>query len=119
MRKNEKDRVSRVGQALGASRVVALPDLPSSGPLDLLKLRAHVAQRLRSSGGRPTDPGWTVQRLVPFREAGWGQLVELAEEMSSSELAEEMSSSERKVSPGQLAGILIDRALKDIASSKR
>ena len=110
MRKHEKDRTSRVGQALGASRVVALPDLPSSGPLDLLQLRAHVVQRLRSSGGRPTDPSWTVQRLVPFREAGWGQLVKLAEEMGGSE---------RKVSPGQLAGILIDRALKDIATSKR
>ena len=110
MRKNEKDLAVSVGQALGASRVVALPDLPSSGPLDLLQLRAHVAQRLRSSGGRPTDPGWTVQRLVPFREAGWRQLVKLAEQMSSSE---------RKVSPGQLAGILIDRALNDIAASKR
>ena len=110
MPKNEKDRTVHVGQALGASRVVALPDLPSSGPLDLLQLRAHVARRLRSSGGRPTDPGWTVQRLVPFREAAWGQLVKLAEEMSSSE---------RKVGPGQLAGILIDRALKDIGASKR
>ena len=108
MRKNEQ--TSRVGQVLGASRVVALPNLPSRGPLDLLQLRAHVAQRLRSSGGRPTDPDWTVQRLVPFREAGWERLVKLAEEMSSSE---------RKVSPGQLAGILIDRALKDIATSKR
>jgi hypothetical protein len=30
-----------------------------------------------------------------------------------------MSSSERKVSPGQLAGILLDRALKGIAASNR
>jgi hypothetical protein len=105
MRKNEKRLDASVAKALGASRVVALPDLPSRGPLDLLQLRAHVAGRLRSSGGRPTDPEWTVQRLIPFREARWRQLVRLAEEMSSSD---------RKVSPGQLAGILIDRALNDI-----
>jgi len=110
MRKNEKDLAASVGQALGASRAVTLPDLPSSGPLDLLQLRAHVVQRLRSSGGRPTDPGWTVQRLVPFREAGWRKLVKLAERLSNNE---------RKVSPGQLAGILIDRALNDITAPNR
>ena len=110
MRRNEKDLTASVGHALGASRVVALPGLPSSGPLDLLQLRAEVTHRLRSSGGHPTDPEWTVQRLVPFREAGWRQLVKLADRMSSRE---------RKVSPGQLAGILIDRALKDLSASNR
>jgi hypothetical protein len=46
---------------------VDLPGLPSAGPLDLLQLRAEVAARLKSSGGRPTDPNWDVQRLVPFQ----------------------------------------------------
>lgn len=108
MRQRDEDMGSNVGSALGASRVISLPGLPSSGPLDLLQLRAEVAQRLRSSGGRPTDPSWNVQRLVPFREERWRRLVELAERLSSDE---------RKVSPGQLAGILLDRALSGIAES--
>jgi hypothetical protein len=103
MRQSKKKHVaSRVARALGASRVVPLPNLPSGGPLDLLQLRAELARRLKSTGGRPTDPGWKVQRLVPFGEARWQQLEELAEKLSSNE---------RKVSPGQLAAILIERAL--------
>ena len=111
MRRTKKtDLVSRVAQSLGASRVISLPGLPSGGPLDLLQLRANMARRLRSSGGRPTDPGWKVQRLVPFGEARWRQLEKLAEELSSAE---------RKISPGQLAAILIERALDTIGEAKR
>jgi len=110
MARKSEDKASAVAAALGASRVVALPGLPSGGPLDLLQLRAEVAQRLRSSGGRPTDPNWNVQRLVPFSDAHWRQLVELAERLSTDE---------RKVSPGQLAAILIDRALSGMAEQRR
>jgi hypothetical protein len=106
-RSKKKDLASQVAQSLGASRVITLPNLPSGGPLDLLQLRADMARRLRSTGGRPTDPGWKVQRLVPFGEDRWRQLEELAEDLSSSE---------RKVSPGQLAAILIERALDAITN---
>jgi hypothetical protein len=68
-----------------------------------LELRAHVARRLKSTGGRPTDPEWNVQRLVPFRDERWRQLEELAKHLSTDE---------RSVSPGQLAAILIERALE-------
>ncbi len=95
-----------LGQALGANRVIPLPGLPSGGPLDLLQLRAEVATRLQSSGGRPTDPSWTVQRLVPFGEDRWKQLEKLAENLSHGG---------RHVSPGQLAAILIERTLNQIA----
>lgn len=72
---------------------------------DLLQLRAEVATRLRSSGGRPTDPSWTVQRLVPFGEDRWKQLEKLAKNLSFGG---------RNVSPGQLAAILLERALNQI-----
>ena len=109
-RTREKGLVSRVAQSLGASRAIGLPGLPSGGPLDLLRLRANMARRLRSTGGRPTDPDWKVQRLVPFGEARWRQLEKLAAQLSSAE---------RKISPGQLAAILIERALDTIGEAKR
>ncbi len=108
-RSKKKDFVSQLAQSLGASRVIGLSNLPSGGPLDLLQLRADMARRLKSTGGRPTDPGWKVQRLVPFGEDRWRRLEELAEELSSSE---------RKISPGQLAAILIERALDAIPDSE-
>ena len=104
MQQSDKTAAS-LGQALGATRVVALPGLPSGGPLDLLQLRAEVATRIRSTGGRPTDPSWTVQRLVPFGEDRWKQLEKLAESLSLGG---------RNVSPGQLAAILLERALNQI-----
>ncbi len=108
--RSEKDLLVRIGQSLGASLVVSLPNLPSSGPLDLMQLRAEVAQRLKSSGGRPTDPTWNVQRLVPFQEERWRQLEELAEQLSSAG---------RRVSPGQLAAMLIERVLNEIPGAGR
>jgi hypothetical protein len=73
--------------------------------MDLLQLRAEVARRLRSTGGRPTDPEWNVQRLIPFRDDRWRQLEELAKALSTHE---------RRVGPGQVAAILIERALESI-----
>ena len=101
MKQNDK----RVEKALGAKRIVPVPNLPSGGPLDLLELRAHVASRLRSSGGRPTDPDWKLQRLVPFRKDRWRQLEDLATRLSNDE---------RKVSPAQVAAMLIEHALQDV-----
>ena len=104
-RKDDQEFSTRVGQMLGATRVVSVPGLPSGGPIDLLHLRADVARRLKSTGGRPTDPAWNVQRLVPFRDDRWRQLEELADRISTEE---------RRVSPAQLAAILIERALDGI-----
>jgi hypothetical protein len=105
MARDDKDSAVRIAQALGANRVTPLPNLPSGGPLDLMQLRAEVAQRLKSSGGRPTDPSWDVQRLVPFGESRWRQLEALAEQLSGGG---------RSVSPAQLAAILLERVLSQI-----
>ncbi|MEW6753367.1 MAG: hypothetical protein AB1505_20655 [Candidatus Latescibacterota bacterium] len=106
MSKNENETKSCLANALGASRVVSIAGTPSGGPIDLLQLRAEIRKRLRSSGGRPTDPGWSVQRLVPFRGERWSQLEELAGRLSTEE---------RRVSAGQLAALLIERALDGIS----
>jgi hypothetical protein len=95
----------RVKHALGAQRVIPLEGLPSQGPLDLLQMREEVGRRLRSSGGRPTDPEWALRRLVPFKQQGWQQLERLAKACSDQGQA---------VSPSQLAAILIERGLEDL-----
>lgn len=105
MRKNDSPEAEKIAEALGAERVVALEGLPSQGPLDLLELRTEVESRLRSTGGRPTDPSWDVRRLIPFRREGWDRLEHLA-----SLLAQEG----QRVSPGQLAALLIERSLKSL-----
>jgi len=69
-----------------------------------------MARRLTSTGERLSNPGCKVQYLTPFAEARWRQLKELAKELSSNE---------RKVSPGQLAAILIEDPLNATADADR
>lgn len=95
----------RVAKALGAERSIPLDGLPSQGPLDLLQLRAELERRLRSSGGRPTDPAWSVRRLIPFKEEGWRELEQLAARCRLGG---------QSVSPSQLAALLIERGLRDL-----
>src|SRR5262245_42724027 len=104
MKQNDK----RLVKALGAKHIVPMPNLPGGGPLDLLALRAHVAGRLRSSGGRPTDPDWNVQRLVPFRQERWRQLEDLATRLSSDE---------RKVAPLKWRQCLLSVPCRMLADS--
>jgi hypothetical protein len=108
MRPQNPASPERIANALRANRVVALERLPSQGPLDLLELRAEVQRRLRSTGGRPTDPDWDIRRLVPFRREGWQELERLAR------ICEQEG---RRVSPSQLAALLIERGLEALRSS--
>ncbi len=93
----------RVASALGAQRSVPLDGLPSQGPLDLLQLRTELGRRLRSTGGRPTDPDWSLRRVIPFKKLGWQELEQLAARCSEEG---------QTVSPSQLAALLIERGLK-------
>lgn len=95
----------RVAEIIGASRAVPLENLPAQGPLDLLALRREVQERLRSDGGRPTDPAWSITRSIRFKPEDWRRLEVLAERVSAPP---------RRVGPGQLAAILLERALRDI-----
>ncbi len=99
----------RVTKALGAQRSFALDGLPSQGPLDLLQLRAELGRRLRSSGGRPTDPEWSLRRVIPFKKESWAELEQLAERCRDSG---------QTVSPSQLAALLIERGLKDLKRAR-
>lgn len=106
----EKSRFEeRIRQALGASQVVPLAELPSQGPLDLLQLRSELSRRLRSSGGRPTDPEWSVRRIVPFKNRAWQELERLAAQCGDQG---------QRVSPSQLAALLIERGLEELRKSQ-
>lgn len=101
----EKDDKAKIARALGAKRVVGLSRRKIGGPLDLLSLREEFSQRLRSTGGRPTDPRWTLSRQVPFKEESWTQLQGLASEVGESG---------RRVGPAQLAALLIESSLEEL-----
>lgn len=101
---NDSTRRARA-DALGASRAVEVSAEHAQGPLGLVQLRAEVENRLRSSGGRPTDPAWTIRRVVPFKPDGWAELEELAARLTARG---------RSVSPAQLAALLIERGLADL-----
>jgi hypothetical protein len=71
----------------------------------LLQLRAEIAARLHSSGGRPTDPRWTLKRVVPFGSGSWQDLEHFASRLSEAG---------RSVSPAQLAAMLVERGLGEL-----
>lgn len=103
---DSKNPVTDIAGALGASRHIHVEAGPQAqGPLGLLQLRSELALRLQSDGGRPTDPAWTVRRIVPFRAGGWAELQEFAARLTAQG---------RSVSPAQLAALLIERGLAQL-----
>lgn len=116
--------LTEFAQALGASVVI-----PVSNPAEALTLylsrqaalheesrreRARVnlksdvsenlLPRLKSSGGRPTVPNWTISRITRYSSDSWGRLQEVAQHVSSEE---------HKVSPAQIASFLIEKSLSE------
>jgi DNA-binding transcriptional MerR regulator len=98
-----------LAERLGASQVEKLPGRPTKSPLGLLRLQKDIENRLKSSGGRPTDPSWTVTRQVPFKAETW-------EELKSA--AEKLGNRGRRVGPAQIAAILVERSLGESQSSE-
>ena len=75
------------------------------GVTDVLNARRWFDDRrgrLRSAGGRPTDPAWTIKRQIPFSEASWERLRVVAADKSETG---------SKIGPGQIAAILLERSL--------
>jgi hypothetical protein len=106
MNRGEK---AKLADGLGATRVVEVVRKKISGPLDMLALREEVNRRLRSSGGRPTDPAWKVTRQVPFKEESWTRLQDIAVEVGASG---------RRVGPAQVAALLVERSLEELDDAK-
>lgn len=93
-----------IANALGSTTSVPIGD-DAFNPLALLALAHRFNERLRSTGGRPTDPSWTVSRRVPFAPETWDAL---------NTIAVRLSSGQRKVAPAQVAAVLIEESLTDL-----
>lgn len=91
-----------MAEALGASHTFPVETRPTL-PFGVLQLQLELAERLRAPeggrAGRPSDPGWTIRRLVGIRPATWRALADIAEQASTPQ---------RRVSPGQVAARLIE-----------
>jgi hypothetical protein len=96
-------------KALGANQPVPVRTQPH-GPFGVLQLQSELAERLQTGAGagRPSDPTWTIRRLVGFRPDTWQALAELAAQLSTPE---------RRVSPGQVAARLIEEGVTQLQAS--
>jgi hypothetical protein len=86
---------------------VVIPGLERPGGLNTASILAtrdwfNARRRaLSSTGGRPTNPKWTIKRQVPFAPETWIVLKALAAEWSDDGPT---------VAPGQVAGFLLEDA---------
>jgi len=96
------------GAALGAARSFAVTNKPH-GPFGVAGLLNEIQSRLVSRGGRPSDPGPTIRRLVPLKKQVWRSLKAQAAALSSHG---------RRVSPAQLAAMLVEKSISELRNSQ-
>ena len=105
MSKKPRDEFSKV---LEKKASVVISDMDQKGGLntgEILAWRRWFSSRqreLRSSGGRPTNPRWTLKRQVSFSPETWRDLEARAEACSVEG---------KSIGPGQLAAFLIEEAV--------
>ena len=75
---------------------------------DILALQRELQGRFVSSGGRPGDSEPTIRRLVPVRARIWKRLAAHANRLSSVG---------PRISTGQLAAVLLEKAVSDLQNS--
>jgi hypothetical protein len=93
-----------VAERLGAQRVAVVAEL-RGGAAALFALREELARRLVSTGGRPCLEGTGRRQKIPLSDEAWTVLEELAAGLSDEEL---------HPTPGQVASVLLHRALAGI-----
>lgn len=96
-----------VAKALGSAGAVDIGLQGFSIPLDALALVDRFNARLRSTGGRPTDPDWTLTRRIPFKSETWRALQQTADSLSLS--------TGHKVSASQIGAELIEQGLSQLS----
>jgi hypothetical protein len=90
-----------VAQALGAEEAGTSTGMGGS-PGSLVQLRAELARRLQSSGGRPSLEGATRRVKIPVTDSQWRELEDLAASLSDQGFSP---------SAGQVASALLSLAL--------
>ena len=97
------------GAALGASHSFGVKSTPH-GPFGVAALLDEIRNRLVSNGGRPSDSSPTIRRLVPIKKKIWRTLKAQAANLSSYG---------KRVSPAQLAAILVEKSISELESQER
>lgn len=92
-----------VAKRLGAEKVAARDESRAS-PAALFALRQELARRLVSTGGRPSLEGTERRQKIPLADEDWHALERLAEGLSDDEV---------RATPGQVASVLLHRALEE------
>ena len=103
-RESKRQTNGRLREQLGASRTFMVTQQPE-GPFGVAGLLEEIRNRLVSRGGRPSDSDPTVRRLVPLRKNVWSSLKEQAEFLSNRG---------KRVSPAQLAAVLVEKSLSKL-----
>lgn len=73
-------------------------------PRRLLEIGVEGSWRMFSARGRPTVMDWNIRRLVPFNRKNWHLLGLFARNIG--------------LSPGQLASLLVEQGLNELANEK-
>lgn len=93
---------------------VVASNLERRGPLSVPEVLAsrdwfdRRVRQLESSGGRRTNPAWSMKRQVPLAPETWEVLKTIAGTWSERG---------RSVAPGQVAGFLLEAAVVDAATT--
>ncbi len=104
--------IERIAEALNASAVTT--GLEEAGPLTAGAMLAsrdwfdRRPRKLTSSGGRPTNPQWTLRRQVPLAPETWEALKALAGRLSAPH---------ERFGPGQVAAFLLEDAVAEVGGA--
>lgn len=107
-RRVEARRPADFAAALGASRSFSVLNKPH-GTFGVAALLHEIQSRLVSRGGRPSDPGPTIRRLVPIRRQVWRNLKAQADLLSAHG---------KRVSPAQLAAMLVEKSVSELKNAQ-
>jgi hypothetical protein len=99
---------SEIKQALGAEDTGVA--IGAFSPVTLRQIRAELARRLTSSGGRPALSGTSQRVKIPLSETQWAELERIADDVSGTGC---------KTSPGQVASVIISLSLRAIDADRR
>ncbi|MFI5110760.1 MAG: hypothetical protein ACHP78_18215 [Terriglobales bacterium] len=108
-RRSKTEPSSHLAASLGASRSFGITSKPH-GPFGVAALLDEIQNRLVSRGGRPSDPGATIRRLVPIRKQVWRSLKAQAAFLSSHG---------KRVSPAQLAAMLVEKSVFELQTGRK
>ncbi len=97
-RKINGDNVANALKAVSAAKIDK-----SGSPTALFAVRRHIIETLKSTGGRPSVIENGERKKIPFYKEDWDALKNIARDYREKENI--------KVSPGQIAAILIHKEL--------